>query len=435
MSSLFCSFLLLCSLLFCISPSTAETVPFRPKALVLPVFKDKCTNQYITQIKQRTPLVPVKLIVDLGARFMWVDCEEGYVSSSYTPVSCDSLLCKLANSLACATECNSTPKPGCHNNTCAHSPENPVIRLGTSGQIGQDVVSLQSFNGKTPDRIVSVPNFPFVCGPTFLLENLADGVTGLAGLGNSNISLPAQFSSAFGFPKKFAVCLSNSTKSNGLIFFGDGPYSNLPNDLTYTPLIHNPVSTAGGSYLGEASVEYFIGVKSIRIGGKDVKFNKTLLSIDSEGKGGTKISTVDPYTVLHTSIYKAVVKAFVKEMDKKFIPQVQPPIAPFGACFQSIVIDSNEFGPVLPFIDLVLEGQGSVTWRIWGANSMVKISSLVMCLGFVDGGIEPRTSIVIGGRQIEDNLLQFDLASSKLGFSSSLLVKNATCSNSKFIPV
>ncbi|XP_050215484.1 probable aspartic proteinase GIP2 [Mercurialis annua] len=426
MASSLNNFLFISSLLlFCISLSSAKTVPFRPKGLVLPVYKDKCTNQYVTELKQRTPLVPVKLLLDLGARFMWVDCDQGYVSSTYKPVSCDSKLCALANSMACATECNSAPKPGCHNNTCAHSPENPVLRLSTGGQIGQDVVSLQSFNGKKPDRSVSVPDFPFVCGSTFLLENLADGVTGLAGLGNSNISLPAQFSGDFALPKKFSVCLSNSTKPDGAVFFGNGP--SIPkNALTYTPLLKNPVSTAGSSFLGEASVEYFIGVQSIKIAGKEVKFNKTLLSIDSEGKGGTKISTVNPYTVLQSSIYKAVVKAFVKEMDKKFIPHVEPPpVGPFEACFQSIVIDNNGFGPDVPVIDLVL---GNVNWRIWGGNSMVKMSSLVMCLGVLDGGENPTTSVVIGGHQIEDNFLQFDLASSRLGFSSSLLGKNTTCS-------
>ncbi|EEF45329.1 ATP binding protein, putative [Ricinus communis] len=322
---------------------------------------------------------------------MWVNCEEGYVSSSYRPVSCDSVLCTLANSHACDTECYSTPKPDCHNNTCAHSPGNPVIHLSTGGQIGQDIVSLQSFNGKTPDRIVSVPNFPFVCSSTLI---------------------------------KFSICLSSSTKPNGAILFGDGPRSIVPKDLLiYTPLIKNPVSTLGpeNNVVPTTSSDYFISVNSIRVGGKDIKVNKTLLSINNKGKGGTRISTIKPYTMLHTSLYKALVTAFVRAYG--VIPHVEPP---FGACFPSF---SDELGPKVPFIDLVLEGQGSVYWRISSANSLVKISSIVTCLGFVDGGPDPFTSIVIGGCQLEDNLLQFDLASSRLGFSSSLLARNTSCSN------
>ncbi|XP_050208789.1 probable aspartic proteinase GIP2 [Mercurialis annua] len=418
------AFFFLYSILLFISAFAATAVSLGSKSLVLPVLKDKCSGQYLTQINQRTPLVPVKLTIDLGARFMWIDCDT-YVSSSYKPVPCDSALCALADAHSCTTECYSSPKPGCHNNTCSHFPGNPVIGLSTSGDIGQDIVSLKSINGVT----VSVPDVPFVCGTGILLENLADGVTGVAGLGRHNISLP----SALGFPNKFSVCLSSTTNSSGIIILGDSV--KIPSNLlTHTPLIRNPVSTAGSHFEGEASTDYFIGLTSIKIAGKEVKFNKTLLSIDSEGKGGTKISTVEPYTVLHTTIYKAVVRAFVKQLNNRFF-QVQPPVAPFGACFQySTTFDVDEQGPMVPLIDLILDSAGgsSVVWRLVGANSMVRISSLVMCLGVVDGGLEPRTSIVIGGHQLEDNLLQFDLANSRLGFSSSLLAKNTTCSKFKF---
>ncbi|GMN75271.1 hypothetical protein TIFTF001_056585 [Ficus carica] len=75
---------------------------------------------------------------------------------------------------------------------------------------------------------------------------------------------------------------------------------------------------------------------------------------------------------------------------------------------------------------------------------MVKVSNEVLCLGFVDGGpirfVDwgvkfTRTAIVIGGHQIEDNLLQFDLAASRLGFSSSLLLKQTSCSNFNFTSI
>ena len=85
------------------------------------------------------------------------------------------------------------------------------------------------------------------------------------------------------------------------------------------------------------------------------------------------------------------------------------------------MVGSARVGPAAPTIDLVLQSttnkseRKKVIWRIWGTNSMVKVSNEVLCLGFVDGGLNPRTSIVIGGYQIEDILLQFDLANSKLG--------------------
>ncbi|KAK9196505.1 hypothetical protein WN943_004634 [Citrus x changshan-huyou] len=66
-------------------------------------------------------------------------------------------------------------------------------------------------------------------------------------------------------------------------------------------------------------------------------------------------------------------------------------------------------GPFVPQIDLVFHNK-YVVWSVHGQNSTVQIGNDVLCLRFVDGGVNPRTSIVIGGRQLENNLLQFDLA-------------------------
>jgi hypothetical protein len=74
-----------------------------------------------------------------------------------------------------------------------------------------------------------------------------------------------------------------------------------------------------------------------------------------------------------------------------------------------------------------------VEWTIFGGNSMVLVNKNVACLGLVDGDKEPRTAVVIGGHQLEDIVLEFDLVSSKLGFSSSLLLQNASCSNSNSV--
>ncbi|CAN0886877.1 Probable aspartic proteinase GIP2 [Linum grandiflorum] len=242
----------------------------------------------------------------------------------------------------------------------------------------------------------------------------------MAGLGWSKISIPAHFSASFShFHRKFALCLSSS---NGVVVFGDVvPKFN----LTYTPLIFNKVSTASSWYNGDTSSDYFIGVKSIKINGNiTVPFNTTLLKINKEGSGGTKISTVQPYTVLHTSIHKPLINAFARQLSK--VPRVAA-VAPFDLCFNSSGIGSTRVGPAVPRIDLVLQSS-NVIWSIFGANSMVEVKKDVLCLGFIDGGFNPRTTIVIGGHQVEDNLLQFDLAGSRLGF------KQTSCANFNFTP-
>lgn len=86
-------------------------------------------------------------------------------------------------------------------------------------------------------------------------------------------------------------------------------------------------------------------------------------------------------------------------------------------------------GPTISTIDLVLQSD-IVSWRIFGYNSMVRITTKdvdAWWLGIVDGGSIPKTSIVIGGHQIKDNMLQFDLRSSRLG-----LFRSANCANFDF---
>ncbi|XP_049406167.1 probable aspartic proteinase GIP2 [Solanum stenotomum] len=427
--------ILLCSLLFITSTIAQNQTSFRPKSLIIPVTKDASTLQYLTQIQQRTPLVPISLTLDLGGQFLWVDCDQGYVSSSYKPARCRSAQCSLGGASGCG-ECFSPPRPGCNNNTCGLLPDNTVTRTATSGELASDIVSVQSSNGKNPGRSVSDKNFLFVCGATFLLQGLASGVKGMAGLGRTRISLPSQFSAEFSFPRKFALCLTSSN-SKGVVLFGDGPYFFLPNrefsnnDFQYTPLFINPVSTASAFSSGQPSSEYFIGVKSIKINQKVVPINTTLLSIDNQGVGGTKISTVNPYTILETSLYNAITNFFVKELAN--VTRVAA-VAPFRVCFDSRNIGSTRVGPAVPSIDLVLQNE-NVVWTIFGANSMVQVSENVLCLGVLDGGVNSRTSIVIGGHTIEDNLLQFDHAASRLGFTSSILFRQTTCANFNFTSI
>ncbi|KAK3031182.1 hypothetical protein RJ639_035339 [Escallonia herrerae] len=162
----------------------------------------------------------------------------------------------------------------------------------------------------------------------------------MAGHGRSRISLPSQFSASFSFPRKFAVCLTSGRNANGAVLFGDGPYVLLPD--------------VDASIGGVASSDNFIGVKSVKVNEKIIPINAKFLSINNtDGYGGTKISTVNPYTVLETSIYNAVVEAFVNELNATRVASM----APFGACFSSKGIVSTRGGPVMPPIDLVLQNE------------------------------------------------------------------------------
>ncbi|CAI9298072.1 unnamed protein product [Lactuca saligna] len=423
-----------------LSFSHATTAPPKlpkPKAIHLPIRKNQTTSQYYTTFVSGHPESPtiIDALIDLGSPSVWFDCTS-YVSSSYNRIACGSSKCKKAKgSFSCLT-CDSTPRPGCSNNAYGIFVYNPNPNYLTIQELGEDTITVYSTDGAYVWFSYDAPKFQFACADSVTADGLPGHNTkGLVGLARNENSLPSQLSSYFKLAKKFTLCLPSSSE-NGLgdIFIGGGPYYMLPSiedqslSLVTTPLVFNP----NGPRLlsdGELSYQYFINLKNIEISGKHVAFSPSLLSFDINGVGGTKISTTIPYTILHSSIYKSLVQDFIKESSLKKIKRVQS-VAPFGACFDSKTAPNTITGPAVPNIDLVLEGS-NVRMRLYGANSMVEAKKNVICLAFIDGGVEPTTSIVLGGHQLENYVLEFDLTASTLGLSSSLLLKNTSCSHSR----
>ncbi|KAL0457270.1 UNVERIFIED_CONTAM: putative aspartic proteinase GIP2 [Sesamum latifolium] len=358
----------LSSLLFLvvlISATNAQTTP------TLPIRKDPKTSQFYTTIQMGSNLAAIKAVIDLGGPFLWFACND-YASNTYAPIPCGSTKC-----------------------------------------YAEDTLYMR-------DRL-SVPDFSFSCMDKDFLEGLASGATGMLGLARTDISFHKQAANRFNLPDKFSLCPPSS--GIGKLTVGDSPFSG---SLKTTPLIINPVSTYPIYVTGEPSDEYFIDVRSIRVDGKPLAVKNSYFSIDENGVGGTKISTIRNFTALHNSIYKPFTRAFLKAAADMKIKSIAA-VPPFRACFSSDSISRTPAGPSAPVIDLVLPGN-DVYWRINGGNSLVEIDQKTTCLAFVDGGSNPRTSIVIGAHQLEENFLEFDLLSSQLRFSSSLLVQNNSCS-------
>ncbi|XP_034689998.1 probable aspartic proteinase GIP1 [Vitis riparia] len=421
---------------FCVSSSSSSSSFSLP--VLSPITKDHQTNQYSLSLCLKTPLIPSKLLLDLGGSFSWVDCHKHYVSSTYHHIPCNSSLCTLLSLNSCA-HCYRAPSPTCANDTCATTLHNSVTGKSIFHSALVDAAALPTTDGRNPGRLALLANFAFACSTTDLLKGLAKGVTGSAGLGWSDLSLPVQFIAGLSLPRVFALCLSGSPSAPGVGFYGSaGPYHFLPEidlskKLVYTPLLVNPYGTALDSNHGRPSDEYFIGVTALKVNGNAVDLNPALLTVDLNGNGGTKISTVAPYTVLESSIYEALTHAFIAESAGLNLT-VHYPVKPFRVCFPADDVMETTVGPAVPTVDLVMQSD-DVFWRIFGRNSMVRILEEgvdVWCLGFVDGGVRPRTSIVIGGHQMEDNLLQFDLGLKRLGFSSSVLVHHTMCANFNF---
>ncbi|XP_058192391.1 probable aspartic proteinase GIP2 [Rhododendron vialii] len=396
-------------LIFSVIISSFAHKPTSQNTLILPLTKDPSTHQYLTHLYTGTPMAPTKLVVDLSGPFLWLDCASRHVSLSHRPIPTGSLQCSRAKA---TTGCGS-------GRSCTLNTVNTITRAAARGDLAEDILTVERVERSV--RIATVDRFLFSCAPPLLVNGLASGTKGMLGLGRGRISLPSQIATSFGsIHRKFAACLSSN---DGFIVSGKGVpllRSDASNSLTYTPLISNQEGTLE---------DYYINVKSIKINGKRLSLNTSKLSMDHEGKGGTKLSTIVPYTTMETTIYETFTKAYVTAAAATNMTRVAS-VAPFGVCFSSSDgVDETRVGPAVPAVDLVMQSE-MVRWRIHGRNSMVEVSEGVMCLGFVDGGSSPdQASIVMGGYQLEDHLLEFDLGASMFGFSSSLLVRESSCSD------
>ena len=397
-----------CSFLFFLSDSVTPTKPIN--LVVLPVQNDGSTGLHWANLQKRTPLMQVPVLVDLNGNHLWVNCEQQYSSKTYQAPFCHSTQCSRANTHQCLS-CPAASRPGCHKNTCGLMSTNPITQQTGLGELGQDVLAIHATQGSTQQLgpLVTVPQFLFSCAPSFLLQKgLPRNIQGVAGLGHAPISLPNQLASHFGLQRQFTTCLSRYPTSKGAIIFGDAPNNmrqfqnqDIFHDLAFTPLT---ITLQG---------EYNVRVNSIRINQHSVfPLNKISSTIVGSTSGGTMISTSTPHMVLQQSVYQAFTQVFAQQLPKQ--AQVKS-VAPFGLCFNSNKINAY------PSVDLVMDKPNGPVWRISGEDLMVQAQPGVTCLGVMNGGMQPRAEVTLGTRQLEEKLMVFDLARSRVGFSTSSL--------------
>ncbi|KAJ9182057.1 hypothetical protein P3X46_006090 [Hevea brasiliensis] len=385
------------------------------KTLVAPINKDTSTSLYSITLNSNE-----KYVIDINAPFLWFICP-----FPSPPVPCSSLECIQGRTYLSGL-CSSSNNIYIHGRcTCTVTPVNPVTKTCAPAQLTYKDLIISWTNGKNPTNVIKFNRLSVSCAPKSLLQSLPRGTNGIAGLSWAPLALSTQLTpSNHGLTKKFAICLPSASGARGVVFFGDGPYYlmsrtqlDVRSILSYTPLLKR-----------DNSQEYFIGVKGISVNGKPTKIPPVAFEFDSLGHGGVQLSSVVPYTTLRSDIYRSFLYEF--SMATRGIPRAKN-VSPFDLCLKTN--NATGWSPVglrVPQIDLEL-GNGK-KWTIFGANSMKQISNDVACLAFVDGGKAAQRAVVIGSYQIENNFLLFDLASSTLGFSSSLLLSRTTCGNFNF---
>ncbi|KAL1548569.1 putative aspartic proteinase GIP2 [Salvia divinorum] len=385
--------------------------------LVLPLRRDAKTSQFYTTFQMGSNRATINAVIHLSGQHLWFACDN-YTSTTYAPIPCDSAECEAAKGIGCSG-CNGPAGPGCTNNTCGTASSNPFFFYITSYGLYEDTFSSKDH--------VELPDFIFSCVPNDFVEGLAAATSGMVGLGRFNIAFHRVVAEKMNLPDRFSICPPSSGIGKLTVGGGAPTKSDISGLLKTTPLLVNkPVSNQPFFSDNDLSQEYFIDVRSIRVAGETLSVKDSYFAINGDRVGGTKISSVQNYTAMHTSIYKQLARAFDKAASDMKMKSVAA-VAPFRACYGAETVKMTGAGPEVPTIDLVFPGK-DVYWRISGANSMVDIDRKTMCLAFVDAGSRPTTSVVIGTHQLEENYLEFDVAASQLRFTSSLLVHNKSCS-------
>ncbi|KAI6684855.1 hypothetical protein NL676_030768 [Syzygium grande] len=342
---------------------------------VLPVHKDGATSLHVANILRRTPQKPIPHLVDLNGGMVWEHCDERrYLSSTFYAPPFGDYFCSPAGKTRFSRTC-----PG-----SVVAPDRAGCHNNSCG-----IMAVNPVTKRTAVAELSIDMFSILTTR------------------GSNPGRPIRFCKFY-----FACAPSSLLRSglpanvHGVAGLGRTPISlqsQLASHCGFPPMFALCLTSVSSNdnrgviFFGDGPYNMLPGSM---INQKPVPLNTSLL-----GDGRTGISTTTPYTILEHSIFVALTRSFTSELSQ--IPQVEP-IPPFPACYERSRLPSTRAGPGVPTIELILQDKNAV-WTIFGANSMVEAPG--------------------------DALPGFDVAGSRLGLSSSLLLRRTSCANFNFTSI
>ncbi|BAB89711.1 putative xylanase inhibitor [Oryza sativa Japonica Group] len=411
------------------------------KPLVSRLAKDYNTSLYTISVKNGAP----PLVVDLAGALVWSTCP-----STHSTVPCQSAACDAVNRQQ-PRRCRYVDggwfwagrEPGSRCACTAH-PFNPVTGECSTGDLTTFTMSANTTNGTDllyPESFTAVG----ACAPERLLASpsLPQAAAGVAGFsGTTPLSLPSQLAAQRRFGSTFALCLPVFAT------FGDTPVY-LPNYNPYgpfdytkmlrrTPFLTNPRRNGG----------YYLPVKRISVswrGPGDVPVSLPAGALDLNartGRGGVVLSTTTPYAIMRTDVFRAFGKAFDTVVTRgtesrmaRVARQKQFELCYGGAGDTMLSFPMmKRTGFDAPAITLELDAGATGNWTILNGNYLVRET----CVGVVEMGpegmpVDGEPAVVLGGMQLENILMVFDLDKRTLGFSRLLEWDLTNCYSASFL--
>uniref|UniRef100_A0ACD5XDY3 Uncharacterized protein n=1 Tax=Avena sativa TaxID=4498 RepID=A0ACD5XDY3_AVESA len=423
------------SLVLLLSCTVATSDPQPP--LITRLAKDPATSLYTTTVEtDKSPLV-----VDLAGSLVWSTCP-----STHSTVPCESATCATAKEQS-PPRCRyvdggrfwENRDPGSPWCACTAHPLNPVSGECSTGDLTSLAMSTNNTTELLPEESFAVVG---ACAPGGLLNSLPAGVTGVAGFSRAPLSLPSQLVAQRGFGNRFSLCLPVFAT------FGDTPvYLPIPDptrgviDFTTSGVAHTPLLTSPSNASG-----YYIPVKGISVSwhGADATAQLPAGALDLDvrtGRGGVMLSTVTPYATMRPDVFRAFARAFDDAITRGKIPMTTvervPATKPFELCYRGgFPRLKRPSSWDVPRIILELGDGATMNWTVNNNNYLVEVDG-AMCVGILPMAmgmppVDGQPAMVIGGKQMENNLLVFDLEKQLLGFSGLLDFALTSCGAATF---
>ncbi|KAL2474450.1 Eukaryotic aspartyl protease family protein [Abeliophyllum distichum] len=362
------------------------------------------SGEYFIDVYVGTPPKHFSLILDTGSDLNWIQCVPCYDcfeqtgpyynpndSISFRNISCSDSRCHLVSSPDPPQQCKA------ENQSCPY-----YYWYGDSSNTTGDfaletfTVNLTTRNGNTEFK--KVENVMFGCG--HWNRGLFHGAAGLLGLGRGPLSFSSQLRSFYGH--SFSYCLvdrsSNASVSSKLIFGEDKDLLSHP-ELNFTSFIagkENPVDTF-----------YYVGIKSIMVGGEVLNIPSETWDLSPEGAGGTIIDSGTTLSYFADPAYKIIKEAFVKKIKGYPVVKDFPILDPCYNISGVAKLNMPSFG--------ILFSDGAV-WNFPFENYFIKLEpEEVVCLAILG---TPRSALsIIGNYQQQNFHILYDTKRSRLGFA------------------
>lgn len=356
-----------------------------------------------------TPPQKVSMVIDTGSELSWLHCNKNKKTfvhnSTFLPTHSSSYKSIPCSSTTCTDQTRDFSSPAsCDMHKLCH-----VILSYADASSSEGNLALETFNIEN----LRIPGMVFGCMDLSFSSSTSEEdskTTGLLGMNMGSLS----FVSQMGF-QKFSYCISDNKDSTGVLLLGDGGASKYP--LNYTPLIR---ISSRLPYFDR--VAYTVQLEGIRVSNKLLPLPKSVFVPDHTGAGQTMVDSGTQFTFLLGPVYTELRREFLYQTKRVLRVLDEPNFVFQGTmdlCFR--VPSSRTKLPPLPTVSMIFRGAeitvsgDKLLYRVMGE---VRGNDSVYCMTFGNSDLLGLEAYVIGHHHQQNLWVEFDLAKSRVGFSS-----------------